>query len=304
MSAQADGCRKAMKGFGTKEGPLIQALAKVAPDQISALKQQYQSRHHRHLENDVASEVSGYFEMCLLSILRGPLQQDVWCLNKALKGAGTHEELLDEILIGRSNADINAIKTVYQREYRRSLEKDVKDDLSAKTERMYSMILAGTRQEDSAPVLPQAIDADVSEIHRATEARVGAEQLTVCSILTNRSPGQIRAIAQAYERRYRRPLEKVLISEFSGHMEDALVQMVRAGADPAMRDAINLEHSMAGAGTKDEMLIIRVTKIHWNPHHLHNVKGAYKVRYGKDLISRIKGETSGDYEKALVAMLQ
>lgn len=304
MSAQADGCRKAMKGFGTNEGALIQALAKVAPDQISALKQQYQSRHHRHLENDVQSEVSGYFEMCLLSILRGPLQQDVWCLNKALKGAGTHEELLDEILIGRSNADINAIKTVYQREYRRSLEKDVKDDLSAKTERMYSMILAGTRQEDSAPVLPQAVDADVTEIHRATEARAGAEQLTVCSILTNRSPGQIRAIAQAYEKRYRRPLEKVLISEFSGHMEDALVQMVRAGADPAMRDAINLEHSMAGAGTKDEMLIIRVTKVHWNPHHLHNVKGAYKVRYGKDMISRIKGETSGDYEKALVAMLQ
>lgn len=304
MSAQADACRKAMKGMGTDEAALIRVLSHISPLEIPALKQAYQSRHHRILEADVEKEVSGYFELCLLSILRGPLQQDVWSLNKALKGVGTNEELLNEILIGRSNADMNAIKQTYQRTYRRSLEQDVKDDLSMKTERMFLMILSASRQEDSAPVTPQSIDSDVSEIHRATEAKVGAEALTVCSILSNRSDGQIRAIAQAYEHRYRRSLEKVIQSDFSGHMEQALVQMVRCGADRAMCDAINLEHAMAGAGTKDEMLINRVVRVHWNPQHAANVKGAYKVRYGRDLISKIKSETSGDYEKCLVAMLQ
>lgn len=304
MSAAADVCRKAMKGLGTDEAALIRALAHISPLEVPSLKQAYQARHHRNLEHDVEKEVSGHFELCLLSILRGPLQQDVWSLHKALKGAGTDEELLNEILIGRSNADINAIKQAYQREYRRSLEQDVRDDLSAKTERMFSMILSASRQEDSAPVIPQSIDADVSEIHRATEARVGAEQLTVCSILTNRSDPQIRAIALAYEHKYRRSLEKVLVADFSGHMEQALVQMVQCGADRAMRDAINLEHAMAGAGTNDHMLVNRIVKLHWNPAHMAQVKGAYKVRYGHDLIGRIKGETSGDYERCLVAMLQ
>lgn len=163
---------------------------------------------------------------CLISILRGPLQQDVWCLNKALKGAGTKEDLLNEVLIGRSNADINAIKQAYHQTYHRSLEKDVKDDLSMKTERLFSMILSATRQEDSAPVMPPSIDADVSELHRCTEARAGAEQLTVCSILSNRSDAQIRAIAHTYEHKYRRSLEKVFIADFSGHMEVCALKLV------------------------------------------------------------------------------
>lgn len=293
-----------MKGFGTDEAALIRVLAKLSPLEVPVIKETFRQRHGRDLENDVRKEVSGYFELCLLSILRGPLQQDVWCLDKALKGAGTNEDLLNEILLGRSNADIQAIKQAYHHTYHRSLEHDVRDDLSAKTERLFSMVLSATRQEESAPVIPQSVDADVSEIHRCTEARLGAEQLTVCSLLSKRSDNQIRAIAHAYEHTYRRPLEKVLVSEFSGHMEDALVQMVRCGTDRAMRDAINIEDAMAGMGTKDEMLIIRAVKLHWNPAHLQQVKGAYKARYRQDLIARVRGETSGDYERCLVALLQ
>ena len=291
MSAQADACRKAMKGLGTDEAALIRVLAHLSPLEVPALKQAFQQRHGRSLEHDVEKEVSGHFEMCLLSILRGPLQNDVWCLHKAIHGAGTKENLLDEILIGRSNADMKAIKQAYHDTYHRPLEHDVRNDLSAKTQRMYEMILSATRQEESAPVLPQSVDADVTELYRATEAKVGTEQLTVCAILTNRSDGQIRAIAQAYEQKYRRPLEKVLVSEFAGHMEQALVQMVRCGADRTMRDAIALEDCMAGAGTRDDLLVTRVVKIHWNPYHVQQVKAAYRQRYGHDLLHRIRGET-------------
>ncbi|KAG8531420.1 uncharacterized protein KY384_003049 [Bacidia gigantensis] len=303
MSQQADSLRKAMKGFGTDEDALIKILAPIPPQNIGALKQQFHQRHHRSLEKDVESEISGYFELCMLSILRGPLQQDVYCLHRALSGAGTNEDLLNDVLIGRSNADIRAIKEAYQQTHRRSLEADVKGDLSMKTERMFSMILTANRAEASAPVIPQAIDQDVAEIHRATEGRVGAEQLTVCSILTSRNDAQIRAIAKVYDQKYRRPLESVVKAEFSGHMEDALVQMVRCGADRAMRDAIRLEDAMAGAGTKDEMLIYRTCQSHWDRTHMQQVKGAYQHRFHRDLIKRIQGETSGYYEKALVAMV-
>ena len=304
LSGPADALRKAMKGMGTNEGALIGVLARMPAPEIAVLKQTYQQRHRRSAESDVESEVSGYFELALLSILRGPLQQDVYCLNKALKGAGTNEDLLNDVLIGRSNADMRAIKEAYQKTYHRSLESDVKADLSAKTERMFMMLLAATRAEDSAPVIPQSIDADVSELHRATEGRTGAEQLSVCSILTSRSDTQVRAIAHAYEAKYRIPLEKVLIKEFGGHMEDALVQMVRSGVDRAMRDAVKLEDTMKGPGTKDEMLVFRVTALHWDRNHTAQVKGAFRQKYGKELTSRIKGEVSGNYEKCMLAMIE
>lgn len=293
-----------MKGFGTNESVLIRTLAHIPAIELACLKSTYNQRHHRSLEKDIESETSRYFEDCLLSILRGPLQGDVYSLNKALKGAGTREAWLNDVLIGRSNADMHAIKQAYKATTRRDLEADVRGDLSGKTERLFMMILAGTRQEDSAPVLPQAVDADVVELHRATEGKAGAEQLTVCSILSNRSDGQIRAIAHAYEAKYRRSLEKVIVSEFSGHMEKTLVGMVRCGTDRAMRDAERLEECMKGPGTKDELLVARVVQMHWDRAHMAQVKGAYRVKYGKELVSRVRGETSGDYETCLVAMIE
>jgi annexin A7/11 len=98
-------------------------------------------------------------------------------------------------------------------------------------------------------------------------------------------------------------LEKVISKEFSGHMEQALVEMVRVACDPAMRDAIRLEETMAGPGTKDEMLVARLVSMHWDRAHMQQIKGAYKHRYKRDLVDRIKGETSGNYERLLVAMI-
>ena len=79
--------------------------------------------------------------------------------------------------------------------------------------------------------------------------------------------------------------------------------MVRKACDKAMHDAIGLEETMAGMGTKDEMLVARVVSAHWDRNHMGQVKGAYQARYKKDLVTRVKSETSGDYEKLLVAML-
>ena len=86
-------------------------------------------------------------------------------------------------------------------------------------------------------------------------------------------------------------------------MELALLQQLRTGTDKAMRDAMLLEDAMAGAGTKDALLTNRVIRIHWDRNHMNNVKGAYQHMYHRSLVSRIKSETSGDYEKLLVAAL-
>ena len=295
-----------MKGFGTDEAALVRVLAHFPGPEMTHLKSTFQQRHQRSLERDVEKETSGYFETCLLAILRGPLMQDVHLLNKALKGAGTNEKMLNDVLLGRKNADLREIKRAYHATFNRTLEKDVADDLSLKTERLFSMVLAANRAEESTPVFPQATDSDVNELHRAMEGRSGpgADQLTVCSILSTRSNGQIRAIAQAYEARYRRPLESVLKSHFSGHMEEALVELVRAAADPAMRDAMRLEDAMAGFGTKDELLVERVVGMHWDRNHMQQVRGAFRHRFKRDLVERVRGETSGWYEKCLVAMIE
>jgi len=56
-------------------------------------------------------------------------------------------------------------------------------------------------------------------------------------------------------------------------------------------------------GTKDNLLVNKTVRVHWDRQHLDQVKKAYQHFFKKDLMSRVKGETSGDYRDALVACL-
>ncbi|PHH86962.1 hypothetical protein CDD83_9492 [Cordyceps sp. RAO-2017] len=297
----AQALRGAMKGFGTNEKTLIQVLANKDPLQIEVLRNSFDHSFKRSLVKDLKSETSGWFEKGLVQLARGPLLADVHELYEAMAGPGTKEVVLNDILLSRSNADMKAIKSAYQQTFRKSLENDVKGELSMKTERHFLMVLAANRAEEAAPVIPQQVDDDVLQLYKATEGRMGTDELLVCSILTQRNDNQIRAIAHAYKQRFNRDLEKVVKSEFSGHMQDALLFQLRNAVDKYMHAATLLEASMAGLGTKDHLLVARVVRYHWDRTTLANVKGAYQQKYGRSLASRIKGETSGDYGRLMLA---
>ncbi|KAI2640627.1 Annexin [Hypomontagnella submonticulosa] len=302
-SPDAQALRSAMKGFGTDEKTLIRVLSNKDPLQIEAIKSAYFRNFSRTLEKDIISETRGWFETGLVSIVRGPLLHDVHLLNSAMDGPGTKEKVLNDVLLSRSNADMRAIKSMYQHTFHKSLESAVKGDLSMKTERHFLIVLGANRAEDSAPVIPQAIDQDVMELYRATEGKVGTDEMMVCSILSTRNDNQIRAINHAYEQKFRRRLEDVIKKEFSGHMEDALLFQLRNAVDKYMHAAALLEDAMAGLGTKDHLLISRVVRYHWDKQTMANIKGAYQQRYRRSLASRIKGETSGDYERLMLGCL-
>jgi len=286
-----------MKGFGTDEKALIAVLSQLDPLQMAAVRDTYSKHLGRDLFKDVKSETGGYFCDGLLAVLDGPLMHDVESLHSAIDGAGTKEWLLNEILLGRSNADMNAIRTAYEMRYRRSLSKDVEGDLSFKTSTLFAIVLRAARTEESVPINPQTIETDVRSLQ-------GKNVTEVCSIFAKASNAELRAISQTFQSRYHTPLEKHIEKEFSGHMEDALLLMLRSATDPAMRDAILLEESMSGMGTKDERLVVRVVRAHWNRNHKEMVKRAYQHKYGKNLIDRVRGETSSDYQRLMVSLLE
>lgn len=308
-----------MKGIGTDERALIGILANKDPLQID-LRETFDATFRRDLIKDIKSETSGWFGKALVQLARGPLLADVHGLYDSMTGPGTKEVVLNDILLSRSNADVRAIKSAYQKTFHKSLEDTVKGDLSMKTERHFLMVLSANRAEDAAPVVPHQVDDDVMQIYKATEGRMGTDELLVCSILSYRNDKQIRAIAHSYNQKFNRDLEKVIKAvssgpsldyygrpccrnkqEFSGHMREALLFQLRHAVDKYMHAATLLEESMAGLGTKDHLLVSRVIRFHWDRNVLANVKGAYRQNYARMLESRIKGETSRDYGRLMLA---
>jgi annexin A7/11 len=271
---------------------------------MESIRSQYDQRLLRNLITDLEKETSGYFAKGLVEIARGPLVSDCYNLMEAMKGLGTKEVILDDILIGRSNADMNAIKEKYQQLFHRTLEADLKSDLSAATEQMYMMIIAGRRAEDSHPVNPQEIEQAVTQLQAGMGGFAGKNTAQICQILTSKNDAQIKAIAQLYQQRYQKSLDTQIKSAFSGHMEDALRLLVARASNRAEAEAVRLEEAMAGIGTKDNLLVMRVVRCHWNQQFMSAVSAEFKRVVKKDLVKRIEGETRGDYEKLMVACVK
>lgn len=301
---QADALRKAMKGFGTDERALIQVLANLDPLQMAAVRATYSQHIKRDLYRDVKSEASGYLKQGLLAVIDGPLMHDAAMVRESVEGAGTKEWLLNDVVLSRSNADLNAIKSAYESRFHRSLQKDVEGDLSFKTMGLFKMVLRATRHDDATPINHQLMQDEARTLHSATAGRVVNNIDEVCGIFARSSDPEIRAINHAFSERYHTPLDKHLESQFSGHMKDTLLHILHSATDPAMRDAVALEDCMRGMGTKDEKLVVRIVRVHWNRAHLEQVKGAYRTKFGTDLVARVKGETSGDYQRLMIALLE
>lgn len=66
------------------------------------------------MEKDLKSELSGNFEDVVLASLQEVPEMKASALRKAMKGAGTSERVLIQVLAVASNAEIQQIKQAYQ----------------------------------------------------------------------------------------------------------------------------------------------------------------------------------------------
>lgn len=308
FNAQAvvDAIRKATKGFGTDEKALINAITPLDAVQIDAVSRQFKSTVGKDLLTVLEKETGGWFEACLRAKVLGPVGYDVWLVHRACDGAGTHEDILNEVLLCRTNAEIHTLKQAYHATYHRDLDKVVEGELSMKTKRMFVMALQGARGDENAPVDGRLVEQDVHDLHVAARG-AGTDEIKICGIFCQRSTRHLQAVGQAYYHRHKRTLADMITSEFSGHMKDGLLYVantVLPGPPGVSRDAQLIEAAMSGAGTKDERLIYRIVRAHWERPRFEEVKRAYAATQSrKGLKARVEGETSGDYERFLVAII-
>jgi len=277
--------------FGHRDGPTIDAI-----------RAQYTTRIRRDLVETLEKETSGNFETALVSTALGPIESEAYFTHRAIAGFGTKESMLTEAIMGKNNQQIATLKSVYQRRYGESLESAVRGDLSGKTEQMFVLALNGNKMDNWVQVDPQVVSNDVRTLYAATQGRIGTDEIQVCSILLRANDAYIRAYVDSYKRQYAQDFLKMIRKEFSGHMAAALLYIVKGAINKAERDVELLEDSMAGLGTRDELLISRLVRAHWDKGYFATVKLTYTAVYKKDLTKRVKGETSGSYGKMMVAL--
>ncbi|XP_055845783.1 annexin B11 isoform X1 [Episyrphus balteatus] len=292
--------RKAMKGFGTDENTLIEIICRRTNDQRQEIQRQYKTHFGKDLVEDIKSETSGNFQKLLVGLLR-PIV-DFYCheMCDAMKGIGTDEDVLVEILCTLSNMEIHTIKNQYLRMYGAHLESELKSETSGNFKRLLVSLCTASRDE-SGHVDPEGAQNDARELLKAGELRVGTDESTFNMILCQRNYHQLRLIFQEYMNMTGHTLEKAIKNEFSGDIQDGLLAIYKCVTNKAEYFASRLYKSMAGLGTNDKQLIrVIITRCEID---MQDIKAAFEGLYGKSLKSWIKGDTSGHYKHALYALI-
>ncbi|XP_066121817.1 annexin A13 isoform X2 [Saccopteryx bilineata] len=291
---------KACKGMGTDEAAIIEILSSRTSNERQQIKQKYKATYGKDLEEVLKSELSGNFKKTALALLDRPSEYDARQLQKAMKGLGTDEAVLIEILCTRSNKEIVAIKEAYQRLFDRSLESDVKDDTSGNLKKILVSLLQANRDEGE-DVDKDLAGQDAKDLYDAGEGRWGTDELAFNEVLAKRSYKQLRATFQAYQILIGKDIEEAIEAETSGDLQKAYLTLVRCARDQESYFADRLYKSMKGAGTDEETLIhIFVTRAEAD---LQGIKAKFQEKYQKSLSDMVRSDTSGDFQKLLVALL-
>lgn len=299
--ADAQVLRKAMKGLGTDEAAIINLIVSRSNSQRQLIRQRFKLMYGKDLINELKSELSGNLEDCLLALFEPPALYDAKCLRRAMRGAGTDEACLVEILCTRTNAEIRQIKEQYQSHYKRDLEKDVVGDTGGHFKRLLVSMCQGAREENTTVDMAKAT-REANELYQAGERKWGTDESKFNQIIAVRSFPQLRATFDEYVKISQRDILNSIDREMSSDLREGFKAVVMCVRGRSAYYAEKLYKSMKGVGTDDSTLVrIIVSR---SEVDLVEVKRAFLDRYHKTLYKMIEGDTSGDYRKLLQAIVR
>ncbi|KAM3835709.1 annexin A7 isoform 2-T4 [Vipera latastei] len=292
--------RKAMKGFGTDEQAIIDVVANRSNDQRQQIKSAFKTMYGKDLIKDLKSELSGNMEELILALFMPRTYYDAWSLRHAMKGVGTQENVLIEILCTRTNREIQEIVKCYKSEFGRDIEQDVRADTSGHFERLLVSMCQGNRDENHT-VDYQKAQQDAQRLYQAGEGKLGTDESCFNMILASRSFPQLKATVEAYSQIANRDLLSTIGREFSGNVEHGLKTILQCALNRPAFFAERLYRAMKGAGTDDSMLVrIIVTR---SEIDLVQIKQLFTQMYHKTLATMISSDTGGDYRRLLLAIV-
>lgn len=296
----AENLRNSLKSGGVNEDALINIITQRTNKQRMKILESYKSIYNRDLLVDLKKELSSHFLDTCIALFSNPIDFDSQSLRSAMKGIGTDEDTLIEILSTRPGYMIRQEVIRYQQIFKgRELGKDVDNVTSGIIKKVLLSLLQGNRSENPNPDIQECEDF-AKQLYESGEKKWGNDDSVFIKIITLKSPMEIACISRAYHKQTGHNILQAINNEFSGDIKKFLTSVFYAVISPSEYFATRINKALRGLGTNDKLLIRVLVARH--EIDITQIKTYYKQLYTKDMIEDIKAETSGGYKKILVKL--
>ncbi|EUB59084.1 Annexin A7 [Echinococcus granulosus] len=195
-SEDANELEKAMKGIGTDEKKIINILANRTVQQRQEIARAYKAAYGKDLQGRLRRHLSGDIRRAVLCSFYDKAHVNARACYKSIRGPGTDEQILIDVICTSDNAEIYSLKRAYRDTVRHNLEADVKGDVRGDLEFVLVALLQGKRET----AFNQAqVNKDAEALYSGGEKKLGTDESLFTRILVTRSFKSIRAINEAYK---------------------------------------------------------------------------------------------------------
>lgn len=289
------------KGLGADQEKIIFEILKYTNYERQIIKEKYLTFYGKALDEVIRSKLNGNLQKTVLALMIPIEEFEARCLRDALKGVGTNERVLIEILCPKQAYEILNIKNKYNTIFDRDLEEDIKQEVSGNFGCVLKSLISAGRSENLS-VDNELAKKEANELYQAGENKFGTDNAVFIRILCSHSFPQLNAIFNEYDLISKKGIERAIKSEMSGSFEKICLAIVKCVRDKAAFYAEALHDSMSGVGTNDASLIrLLVSRAEID---LHLIKNVYQTTYYKSLYYDIDKDTSGDYKKLLLEIVK
>jgi hypothetical protein len=284
----------AIAGIGTNDSKLISIFSSRPREHLAAVKQIWDTQGHKHgIEKAIIGDTSGNYQKILLALLKPTMAVRLEILRDAVKGAGTAEKRVIDMICTASNWEINEMKRLWP-----DLVHSVETDISGNFKKVISRILHGSRNEFGQFSYEQAV-AVADKLYSAGEKKLGTDDSTFIDIITTYPTHFLELVSKIYQSKHKHTLTKAIKNETSGAYRDALIACVK----PWHKHwAARIFHAIKGAGTDDSVVTSMVTV--YDKPHLQLIRRFFEEKRKKNLEKFIEGDISGNYGKLVTALLR
>ena len=288
-----------IKGKNKDDNALIKLVISKTNKERLQMKDEYNSTQNSDIIEDLKSAYSGHFKDVLVGLFYSPLDYDCYQIRKAVKGLGTDEEALIEILTTRTSEKIEQMKLRYKEIFPgRDMVEDIKSDTSGSFWTVLKALLENKRNSTTNPDLEDCQNCAQKLYDSGINKKNTLETFT--EILTQKSKEEIITIGKIYHKMSQSNILADIKNLFSGDTKKLLTGIVFGLLSPSEYFAELVRDAVKGLGTKDTTLLrIMVTR---DEIDMPQIKQFYRQKYDKDMVDDIKDDTSGSYRKILVAL--
>uniref|UniRef100_A0A8B9HTH5 Annexin n=1 Tax=Astyanax mexicanus TaxID=7994 RepID=A0A8B9HTH5_ASTMX len=242
--------------------------------------------------------LSGSLENVILGLMKTTTEFDASELRASMKGLGTDEESLIEMVCSRSNEELVEIKRVYKEMFKKELEKDVAGDTSGDFAKLLLALVQARREEPGNVVDYEKIDNDARALYEAGVKRKGTDVITWINIFSERSVPHLRKVFERYNSYSPYDIKESIRKEVKGDLEKSFLTLVESFENKQLYFASRLNEAMKGKSVKEKVLTrILVSRCEVD---LMKIRSEFKRHFSKSLYQTISEQTKGDYQRALL----